>query len=274
MRRRSRAPVHEHVEDGLDVVPAEGGAAAHDGDDRGAGALVLGEAVVAVGQRVPRAGPVLREGGADAVHRRADEADVRVAPLRGVARVAHPLLGDADAPGEGDPLVHDEHLAVGAVVLLERRDPPGGAEPRDVDPAVLHVLDQVGLQQPAPDRVHQHPDAQPGARPLRQRVRHLLGDRAGPVDVGEQVDGPLRVPDGLEHRREDLVAVAQDRDLVALRRRDAQQALQPPSDRVDPVLLRLVPARQDVVDLLGVRPRPRPGLPCLLLRRHRHLLPS
>lgn len=53
---------------------------------------------------------------------------VIVAPFVGVASVAGPFVGDADAADEADAAVDDEELAVGAVVDFE-----GGGDVVPVD---------------------------------------------------------------------------------------------------------------------------------------------
>jgi hypothetical protein len=110
-------------------------------------------------------GPVLRERRSQPVDRRTEHAHVGVAPLALVAGVAAPLLGDADAAGERDPLVDDEHLAVGAVVLLERRAEPALpqrlAEPLDLHAAAGHVVEQLGLDEPAAHGVDEHAHPHP-----------------------------------------------------------------------------------------------------------------
>ena len=44
------------------------------------------------------------------------DAKVRVAPLRGILRVAAPLVGDADPAGKANAAVYNQHFAVGAII--------------------------------------------------------------------------------------------------------------------------------------------------------------
>ncbi len=65
-------------------------------------------------------GPVVEERGPETIDGGTADAEVCVTPLVLVPRVAVPLVGDADAAGEPGALVHDEHLAVSAVVHRRR----------------------------------------------------------------------------------------------------------------------------------------------------------
>ncbi|MDQ0597956.1 hypothetical protein QF037_002301 [Streptomyces canus] len=89
--------------------------------------------------------PVLRERGRDAVDGRTAHLDMRVPPLGGVARVAAPFLRDPDAAGEGGVLVDDEGLEVATVILLERRQPGGFAEPGHLHARGAHEVQQPPL---------------------------------------------------------------------------------------------------------------------------------
>ena len=61
------------------------------------------------------------------------DAEVRVAPMIGVLRVATPFVGDADAAGEADLAVDDEQLAVRAVVHPLQVGPMGLVVALDLD---------------------------------------------------------------------------------------------------------------------------------------------
>ena len=135
MRTRSLRELQQRQEQHVDVAPARLRRAAdalHDGVAR---LGLFGEAVdLLVEEHGVGLGPVVEERGAQAVDRRARQPEVGVAPLVLVAGVALPLVGDADAAGEGDRLVDDHHLAVGAVVDLGR--PEAAQRP---EPAHLHA---------------------------------------------------------------------------------------------------------------------------------------
>src|SRR5690606_16943088 len=62
--------------------------------------------------------PLVPKAGLEVAHAGASKAEVRLAPLAGAARVALPLLRDADAAGEADLLVADEQLAMRALVVV------------------------------------------------------------------------------------------------------------------------------------------------------------
>jgi hypothetical protein len=66
-----------------------------------------------------------------------------------------------------------------------------------------------------------HLDA--GARAFGQRIGEFLADRFGPVDIGFEGDRLFRFADRLQHGGEDLVAVEQHLDLVALDHGRAEQ---------------------------------------------------
>src|SRR5690606_27472493 len=131
--------------------------------------------------------------------------------------------------GEPDLLVNNAHLAVTAVVLLEGGFDPRLTEPLDVDTGIVHRIDEAFFYLEPADRVDEHSHTEPGASAVAQRFGEVSGRLALPVDVGHQVDGALSVPDGVEHGREDLVAVAQDCERVSLGEMDADQAFQRPA---------------------------------------------
>ena len=217
----------------LHVVPPEAGRAADDLHGARAPLRLHGELVVVVVQRPAGLGPVLDEGRLQPVDRRPLDPQVGVAPLVLVARVAAPLLRDADAAGEADPAVHHADLAVQPVVGLERRLEQRLAEPLDLDAGPVHLLDQRLLDQPAAEGVDEQPHPDPGPGPLGHRLGELHRDVALPVDERHQVDGRLGAADRVEHRREDLVAVAQHLDGVALGERRADHHLEAAAEHVD-----------------------------------------
>jgi hypothetical protein len=67
--------------------------------------------------------------------------------------------------------------------------------------------------------VQQDVDLDPGGGPFAQGVGELRRDGAGPVHVGGEVDRLLGLLDRLQHGREDLGAVAEHGDPVALAQR-------------------------------------------------------
>ena len=149
------------------------------------------------------------------------DAEVGVAPLVLVAGVALPLVGDADAAGEADRLVDDQHLAVGAVVHLSRAGAgaAAGTSARARRPASMLVDERRGPWGGRPRRRAARAPARPPRPGRRAASANSRADLALPVDEGQEVDRVLGVVDRVEHRREDLVAVAQDVDAVALGRR-------------------------------------------------------
>src|SRR5579871_5768110 len=102
----------------------------------------------------------------------------------------------------------------------------GRAEPPHAHSRVLHEGNEVAFDRPRPEPVEKdtYPNTLPGT--VGQEMGELGADAAAPVDVGEEVDGVAGMPDGIEERWEDLVAVAEDVDAVAFRRRDTEHAFE------------------------------------------------
>jgi hypothetical protein len=155
---------------------------------------------------------------------------VGVAPLGLVAGVAPPAVRDSDAPGEPDGFVGDEHLAVGAVVELTGAEPVQRPEPVKACSRVLDRAQHLLVHRVGTPRVQQDADPHAVRRARGQAAPQLVADLAGPVDERQEVDRVLSGVDGLEHRREDLVTVAEDVDAVAFGGGDAEHALQGPPD--------------------------------------------
>ena len=200
-------------------------------DDRPAGLGLIGEAVDALVEHAAVGlGPVVEEGGPQAVDGRTLDAEVGVAPLGLVAGVAQPAVGDPHPSREPDGFVGDEDLAVGAVVELARPQPVQRSEPVDLRAGVLDPSQHPLVHRVGAPGVQQDPDPHAVGGPRRQAPAQLVAHLAGPVHEGEEVDRVLGGIDGLEHRREDLVPVAQDVDLIALGGRHAQHTFQRPAD--------------------------------------------
>ena len=150
---------------------------------------------------------------------------MRVPPLVLVAGVAIPLVGDADAAGEARALVDDAHLAMRAVVVRPGLQSVERPEPSDVHACLVHHRDEGTVERLAAEGVEQHSHPHAGARSSRQVFGELGTDATLPVDECQEVDRALRLIDRLEHRREHLDAVSQHVDLVAVGRRNADEAL-------------------------------------------------
>ena len=93
----------------------------------------------------------------------------------------------------------------------------------DFHARAAHLVDVFLLHLVAAEPVEEHAHVDAGPRPFGERVGEFLADIARPVDVGLEVDGALRPADRLEHRGEDLVAVEERIDAVALHERRAEQ---------------------------------------------------
>ena len=120
-----------------------------------------------------------------------------------------------------------EHLAVRAVVHGSEPEPAQRSEPPHVHAGRVHVVDQRrGPSGARPTRrAARAPARRPAPAPASRRGE-LGADLAAPVDEREEVDRVLGAGDRVEHRREDLVAVAQHVDAVALGRGHADDALE------------------------------------------------
>ena len=174
-------------------------------------------------------GPVVEERTQQAGDRRPAHRQVRVTPLRFVAGVAGPFLRDSHAAAESDRVVAHQDLAMRAPVrlgdlghlLVEERP-----EPTDITPGFGHLVDQRLVDLAGADGVEQDPHPTPPTCRVSKFLGKGDGDVARPVHERDEVDRPCGISDRGEHRREDLVAVAQDLDLVAERGRNAEETVQ------------------------------------------------
>jgi hypothetical protein len=114
---------------------------------------------------------------------------------------------------------------VRAVVEPPHRVGLGRAEAHDAHARLLHLVDEPGVHLHRPDGVEDDVALDPRAGPLAQRPRDVDGDVALPVDVGEQADGAVGAAQRLEEAGEDLVAVDQQLDGVAVGDRGAGERL-------------------------------------------------
>ena len=100
-------------------------------------------------------------------------ADLQIAPVLVVLRVAGPVIGDAGAAGEADAAVDDQRLAVRAVVDAPQVVPADRVVPRDVAAALLEDLQDLAADARRADRVEQDLDAHAALGGGRQRAREL-----------------------------------------------------------------------------------------------------
>jgi hypothetical protein len=176
--------------------------------------------------------------------------EMRVSPVRGILRMPRPFVRDADAAGETDAAVDDEELAMRAVVEAMELVPAGLVEATHLDTRELHERQLALVHLAAAEPVEQQMHANAGAGPVGERIGERLADFAGPVDVALETDRLLRAADRAEHRREDLVTVAQHLEAVAVHdRRSEQDAHRTP----ELWIARGVKAHDVVLDLLFAR---------------------
>jgi hypothetical protein len=139
---------------------------------------------------------------------------------------------------------------VGAVVQDRQLPPHRLVVTVQLHAGAAHLVHRGVVDLDAAHPVEQHVDLDPGARAFGQRIGEFLADRAGPVDIGFEIDRLLGFADRLQHGGKDLVAVQQDVDLVAFDdRRPQQHAERAPELGIVGAVL----ARQLGVDLLFVR---------------------
>src|SRR5688500_3309177 len=179
-----------------------------------------------------------------------------LSPVIGILRVALPVVGDARAAGESNPAVDDERLPVGPVVEAANRIPAHRVVPGELATAGLECLQDFGANRRRPHGIEQELDGDAGAPAIRERARELEADLTVPVDVALDGDRHLRLADGIEHGRIELVPVVEQRDRVAGRELDPRQ----PADGTDelrvvhaelmiqPVLRRTFGRRQQETD--------------------------
>ena len=166
--------------------------------------------------------PVLHEGGLHVRHRGAFEAEMRVAPVLRILRIAAPFVGDADAAGIADAPVDHHDLAMRAVVDGGEGVPAQRVVLLDFHPGGLHLLDRAVVDLAAAEGVEQHVHLHAGFGALGKRAGELRADLARPVDVALEGDGAARAADRLQHVAEDLVAVEQGLRAIAAEERRAE----------------------------------------------------
>ena len=134
----------------------------------------------------------------------------------GVLGVARPLLRDAYPAGEADPAVDDQQLAVGAVLQAPHGVGPERTKPAERHSGIAHLVDQRAVHLRSAEGIDDHVALDARARPVAQSLRDIDRDVALPVGVGEQVDRLFGTRDGAEVGGEDLVAVDEQLDVVAI----------------------------------------------------------
>ena len=195
--------------------------------------------------------PVVHEHRLHLRHDRAFRAEVRVAPVLGILGVARPDVGDADAAGEAHLAVDDQHLAMRAIVHSGQVIPGGLVK-------LPHVDARASPSSPAASASSLLLPSQSSSRctftPARARSESASANSwpivPGPVDVALEGDRLLRPADRGEHRREDLVAVQQDFEAIALDDGGTQQHAHRPTELGIP---RVVEASDRLLDLLLAR---------------------
>ena len=182
-----------------------------------------GEVRFALQHLASRLDPVVHERSLHLCDRGPFEPVVRVAPVLRVARVAVPLVADADPAGEADLAVDDQQLAVRAVVHAREVVPVQRVEPVHLDARrghlVQHLLVHLLAAHPVDEQVHAHA----GPCAFAQRLGEALPDAARPVDVGLERDRRTSAADRRQHRWKDLDAILEVLDPVTVDDRGPEQ---------------------------------------------------
>ena len=154
---------------------------------------------------------------------RSGDADHRVAPVIRILRVPEPVIADARAARERHFPVDDENLAVRPIREVVERIPARLAEAADARAGAAQLLDVILRHARRPEGIDNEIHLHAAACGRHERRGELLRDRAFFVDVGLERDAALCLTDGVEHRREELVAVGEQRVRVAARRLHSEQ---------------------------------------------------
>ena len=147
--------------------------------------------------------------------RQAKSSRGRVAPA--VVQVV--AVGDqVDAADEGHGAVDHAQLLVQPARLAGLEVAPPAVdrpEHRQLDARGHHPFAQRGQRRLRAEAVHHHAHLHAAARGLGQQQRERLGDGVVVEDVGGQPDRVARLRDRRAHRREQVVAAAQQLDRMA-----------------------------------------------------------
>ena len=157
-------------------------------------------------------------------------AEVRLAPVVLVLSVSEPLIADAGSAGEADAAVDDEEAPMRAVIQPGERVPGERVVALDLRARLLHALQILVVDSAAARPVEQDVDLHAGSRPFGEGLGELLPHLSRPVDVVLERDGPLRPPNGFEHRRKDLISVEELDHVVPVEQRRAQKVAHRPDE--------------------------------------------
>src|SRR5688572_25409196 len=105
---------------------------------------------------------------------------MRITPFLGTRRVAIPLVGDADAPLERDGAVHDEQLAMRAIVEAAEIVPTERAISVQPHTSSGHLVDERLVHLDAAGPVERDGDRDASGGTLREGIGELATGLAGP----------------------------------------------------------------------------------------------
>src|SRR5688500_3885103 len=171
------------------------------------GLLRRGE-VRGAGDHLPRRlQPLQREARLERQYRGAFHPHLCIPPVFGVLGVARPEIGHPGAAREADAPVNDQRFTVRAVVEAVDDEQPDRVIPADLTPTIFELSYDFEVIPVRPDRIEQELYLYAGARFRHTGVGELLPDLPSPQDESFEGDGALRLADGLQHSRVELVAV-------------------------------------------------------------------
>src|SRR5512134_580147 len=153
--------------------------------------------------------PVLREGGLQPHGERAGYLDHGIAPGAPALARPDPVVGHADTAHKGHRAVHDEQVAVRAVVEALQRVPGDGLVPAYLASRGEQRVEVALRGEKAAVAVNDQPHAHAAARALLERREHFIGDPATQKKIDLEVNAAPRFADCAQLGGEDLLAVVQ-----------------------------------------------------------------
>ncbi len=138
-----------------------------------------------------------------------------VAPLLLGFSVAHPFIRQAGAAGKTHCPIHDDKLAMVAMIHAQQLVPLRAVVFHELHSGLFQPFELRLLQLRAAHRVHDQMDLHATLRFLHEQRHELRAEFARAKDEVLHRDRFLRGANGFEHRGENLVAVDQCRDFVA-----------------------------------------------------------
>src|SRR4051794_13775109 len=121
--------------------------------------------------------------------------------MLGVLGVTCPVIGNSRATGERHASVDNQRLAMGAMIEAPDGVPTDRVKPGDLALARLQRLQDLLADSGRSDGIEKQFYFDAGAAFPSERIRKLLADFAGPVNVCLNRNGVLGLLDGVQHSR-------------------------------------------------------------------------